>query len=137
MVIDRHWVEEIRASVPELAPQKNARFIEQYGLGEYDARLLTGSKDMADYFEAALSQRQPVSPGTDELDEKQFAKAVSNWMLGDLSRLIEPGELRDHSDQGHPRTFSRSGWPGPRRVHQLDDGQDRTGGGLCRRRLPG
>ena len=86
LVIDRAWVEDIRAAVPELAPQKNARFTAQYGLGEYDARLLTGSKDLADYFEAALGQRQAAGP--DAPDEKQCAKAVSNWMLGDLSRLM-------------------------------------------------
>ncbi len=77
------WVEEIRRRLPELADRRKARFIEEYGLPRYDADLLTGTRAMADYFEAALALRPPAGP-----DTKTFAKNVSNWMLGDLSRLM-------------------------------------------------
>ena len=77
------WVEEIRRRLPELAARRKARFIEEYGLPRYDADLLTGSRAMADYFEAALALRPTSGP-----DTKTFAKNVSNWMLGDLSRLM-------------------------------------------------
>ena len=52
--ISAAWVEEIRQELPELAGQRQARFIEQYGLPQYDAALLTGSRAMADYFEEAV-----------------------------------------------------------------------------------
>ena len=133
LVIDRGWVEELGASVPELAPQKNARFIERYGLGEYDARLLTASKDMADYFEEALSRLQAAPPGPDKPDEKQLAKAVSNWMLGDLSRLMNLDSSRHHSNQGDAQPPGGVGRSGPHRGHQRDNGQDCAGGGFCRR----
>ena len=77
------WVEEIRRRLPELAARRKARFVAEYGLPRYDADLLTGSRAMADYFEAALALRPQAGP-----DTKTFAKNVSNWMLGDLSRLM-------------------------------------------------
>jgi aspartyl-tRNA(Asn)/glutamyl-tRNA(Gln) amidotransferase subunit B len=83
LVITPQWVEEIRRQLPELAAQRKSRFMTQYGLSEYDARLLTGSRAMADYFEAAVGR----SPGTASASESR-AKQVSNWMLGDLSRLL-------------------------------------------------
>lgn len=77
------WVEEIRQGLPELAGQRQARFIRQYGLPKYDAGLLTGARAMADYFEEAVAGKPSVGP-----DTAAFAKSVSNWMLGDLSRLM-------------------------------------------------
>ncbi len=82
------WVEEIRARLPELAPERCARLREEYGLPEYDARLLTSSKAMADYFEQAVNLGQT---------SETLAKQVSNWMLGDLSGLLNQ-ENRDISD---------------------------------------
>ena len=81
--IARPWVDELRARLPELAPQRCARFVGDYGLPEYDARLLTASKAMADFYEAASSQRDLTGP-----EGGKFHKDVSNWMLGDLSRLL-------------------------------------------------
>ena len=83
LVIDRKWIEEIRQALPELAVERKARFVEQYGLPLYDAELLTGTRPMADYFEETLALR-PES----DLSLNAYAKSVSNWMLGDLSRLM-------------------------------------------------
>jgi aspartyl-tRNA(Asn)/glutamyl-tRNA(Gln) amidotransferase subunit B len=83
LVIDPAWVEEIRGRLPELALQRRARLVEQYGIPEYDAALLTSSRPMADYYEAAVEQKQLTGPALET-----FAKNVSNWMLGDLSRLM-------------------------------------------------
>jgi aspartyl-tRNA(Asn)/glutamyl-tRNA(Gln) amidotransferase subunit B len=82
----RDFVEEIRASLPELPAQRRRRFREQYGLPSHDAWLLTSSKSMGDYFEEA------VAAGPDP-------KAVSNWMMGELSaylnaRGMEIGEVK-------------------------------------------
>ncbi|MDP6228917.1 MAG: Asp-tRNA(Asn)/Glu-tRNA(Gln) amidotransferase subunit GatB [Dehalococcoidia bacterium] len=83
LAVDEAWVEEIRARLPELARQRRARLVERFGIPEYDARLLTGSKATADYFEAALGQKQLSRAALEK-----FAKSVSNWILGDLRRLI-------------------------------------------------
>ena len=86
------WVAEIRQGLPELAGQRQARFVAQYGLPQYDAALLTGSRAMADYFEEAVALGGSAAP-----DPAAFAKSVSNWILGDLSRLMNL-ENRDITD---------------------------------------
>jgi aspartyl-tRNA(Asn)/glutamyl-tRNA(Gln) amidotransferase subunit B len=78
LVISREWVEQVRASLPELPSQRRERFMSQYGLPIYDAEHLTAAKNVADFFEEAVTKD----------GEKSKAKAVSNWMLGDVMRLL-------------------------------------------------
>ena len=77
LVFDRKWVEEIRAKLPELPEARRERFMAQYGLPLYDANILTNSKALADYFENCL-----------KLMDYSKAKMISNWLLGDFSRLL-------------------------------------------------
>jgi aspartyl-tRNA(Asn)/glutamyl-tRNA(Gln) amidotransferase subunit B len=81
MAFSRTWVEELRSSLPELPDERRDRFVQQYGLSLYDASLLTTSKAMADYFEDCIS----LTEGT-KLEKR--AKAVSNWLLGDVTKLL-------------------------------------------------
>ena len=81
--IARDWVEEIRERLPELAPQRCQRFQQEYGLPKYDAQVLTGSKTMADSFETAT-----LLPSLNGEALRTHAKQMSNWILGDLSRLL-------------------------------------------------
>jgi aspartyl-tRNA(Asn)/glutamyl-tRNA(Gln) amidotransferase subunit B len=69
--LDGAWVDQIRASLPELPDDKKARFMSQYGLNAYDAGVLVAEREPADYFEAAAKGRD--------------AKLVANWIMGDLS----------------------------------------------------
>jgi aspartyl-tRNA(Asn)/glutamyl-tRNA(Gln) amidotransferase subunit B len=71
--LDPAWIEQIRTSLPELPDARRRRFVEQYGLPEYDAGVLTQSGDVADYFEAAAA-----AAGN--------PKAASNWVMGELMR---------------------------------------------------
>lgn len=73
---DPEWVREIYNSCPELPAARCARFREQYELPEYDARVLTESRELADFFEAACE----AFGGP--------AKTVSNWVMGDLMSLL-------------------------------------------------
>jgi len=77
LVLDRTWVEEIKAKLPELPEDKRNRFVAEYGLSLYDAKLLTASREMADYFEDCLKTSQEISP-----------KEIGNWLLGEVSRII-------------------------------------------------
>jgi aspartyl-tRNA(Asn)/glutamyl-tRNA(Gln) amidotransferase subunit B len=77
LVFDRVWIEEMRAKLPELPEARRERFVMQYGLPLYDANILTSSKAMADYFESCL-----------KLMNHNKTKLVSNWLLGDFSRLL-------------------------------------------------
>ncbi|AET57290.1 glutamyl-tRNA(Gln) amidotransferase, B subunit [Paenibacillus terrae HPL-003] len=69
--IDAEWKERIRALIPELPDQRKVRYTSEYGLPEYDAQVITSSKPLADLFE-------------DSLQYTKDAKAVSNWIMGDL-----------------------------------------------------
>ena len=77
------WVGRLRSSLPELAPQRKVRFQGDYQLSEYDAGQLTGSRAVADYFEQTVA-----------LASASTAKEAANWMLGDLSYLLN----QDHRD---------------------------------------
>jgi len=75
LVIDPEWVEDIRNSLPELPDARRERYMQEYGLPAYDAGILTSTKELADFFESCLS----AYPNP---------KAVSNWVMGELSRLL-------------------------------------------------
>ena len=83
LVVDSAWIEDIRNKIPELATQRLTRFTEQYELSEYDARLLTNSKATADFFEKTTGLKHATGAANGK-----FAKNVSNWILGDLTRLL-------------------------------------------------
>jgi aspartyl-tRNA(Asn)/glutamyl-tRNA(Gln) amidotransferase subunit B len=85
LVFEKSWVDQIKASLPELPDVKRRRFIEQYGLPEYDANLLIDPRAMADYFESAVKVFAGSYAG-DSFTRK--AKTVSNWLLGDFSRML-------------------------------------------------
>ncbi len=78
--LDPAWVETVRADMPELPSARRDRFEREFGLPAYDADLLTASRDTADYFEAV------VRMGSGDL--QTLAKTVSNWMLGEMARLL-------------------------------------------------
>ncbi len=80
LVIGEKWIADIRAALPELPHAREQRFIAEYGLPPYDAELLTSRKDVADYFEAAVKIHS--NP-----------KAISNWVMGDLFRVIKEKKL--------------------------------------------
>jgi aspartyl-tRNA(Asn)/glutamyl-tRNA(Gln) amidotransferase subunit B len=77
LFLNRAWIEEIKARLPELPETRKERFMAQYDLPLYDASILTSSRAMADYFEDCLKLTSPNK-----------AKMVSNWLLGDFSRLL-------------------------------------------------
>ena len=74
------YIENIRKTLPELPESRKTRYMEEYKLSEKDARLLTASKYLSNLFEAA---------------EKicKNAKAVANWILSDISRILNEEEL--------------------------------------------
>ncbi|MGM9955060.1 MAG: Asp-tRNA(Asn)/Glu-tRNA(Gln) amidotransferase subunit GatB [Peribacillus sp.] len=82
--IDEEWKARIAAEIPELPDARKKRYAEEFGLPEYDAAVLTVTKEMADFFEAS------VAAGAD-------AKLASNWIMGEVSAFLnaEGKELHD------------------------------------------
>jgi aspartyl-tRNA(Asn)/glutamyl-tRNA(Gln) amidotransferase subunit B len=74
--ISQQWIEEVRATLPELPQAKQLRYVNELGLSAYDAGILTSSREMADYFEDALSA-VPTQ-----------AKICANWIIGEVSAQL-------------------------------------------------
>ncbi|MDO8905063.1 Asp-tRNA(Asn)/Glu-tRNA(Gln) amidotransferase subunit GatB [Hydrogenophaga sp.] len=75
LVIAQEWVEEVKATMPELPRQMAERFVREYTLPEYDSTTLTQSPAMAAYFEIAAKASGQ-------------AKMASNWIMGEVSRRL-------------------------------------------------
>ncbi len=102
--ISDRWLGEIRAEMPELPTQKRARFIDEFGLREYDADVLTATRSASEYFEkAAAAAGDPRTTANWVMgdvaaalkaDDKDFADSpVTGEKLGELLALIGKGEL--------------------------------------------
>lgn len=78
--ISDEWIEDVRASLPELPDEKKARFEQQYKLPEYDAVLLTADRPVAQYFEDVVEAGVP-------------AKKASNWIMTELLRELKGEDI--------------------------------------------
>ncbi|MFC3853442.1 Asp-tRNA(Asn)/Glu-tRNA(Gln) amidotransferase subunit GatB [Salinispirillum marinum] len=73
--IDDAYIEAVRDQLPELPDAKKERFMAQYGLSEYDALILSNTRDIADFFETvAEASKEP--------------KLSANWVMGDLTAVL-------------------------------------------------
>ncbi len=80
IVVSDTQIEEIRATIPELPSAKRERFVATYGITDYEAGLISQSKPMASYFEKCVSL-------------KATPKTVANWLLGDISKILNEKNL--------------------------------------------
>lgn len=75
LTISEEWVERIRQEIPELPDARRKRYVEELGLPEYDAGVLTSTIEMAEFFE------ETVKHGADP-------KQASNWIMGEMSAYM-------------------------------------------------
>lgn len=85
VVLSSDEIEAIRASLPELPLARRARFETDYQLSAYDAEILTSERSLSDYYESSVQAYSGE------------AKAVANWMMNDLSRMLN--DLGKTADQ--------------------------------------
>ena len=78
--ISAAWIEEVRRSIPELPAQKRARFSREYGLSDYDAKVLSFDRGMSDFFEAALKAGGKPKP-------------AANWLVNELNKILNEKKL--------------------------------------------
>jgi aspartyl-tRNA(Asn)/glutamyl-tRNA(Gln) amidotransferase subunit B len=86
LVIDPRWIDEIRFQMPELPTARRNRLIADYGLSQYDAKVLTSSIELADFYEAAVTAAGGAN-----------AKACANWVMVDLAARLNKDD-REISD---------------------------------------
>lgn len=73
--ISEEWIERVRESIPALPAERRAKYTSEYGLPDYDAMVLTLSKEMSDFFEATIA-------------EGAEPKLASNWLMGEVSAYL-------------------------------------------------
>jgi len=80
IVLDDAYLDAVRKTLPELPAAKAARFVSDLGLSDYDASILTASRELADFFESVIN-------------ESVDAKLAANWMIGDVSARLNKEDL--------------------------------------------
>ena len=92
--IKTEWTETIREELPELPETRKNRFVESYALPEYDADILTTSRELADYFESTIRIYDN-------------AKAVSNWLMIEVLRVLKEQQLEIEQFTVSPENLGR------------------------------
>ena len=95
--ISRAWVDQLRMALPELPDTRRDRFMADHGLARSEASVLVADRDVADFFDAAVvaGQEMDVSP-----------RALSNWMAGELFRLLRAGGLGIRESRIQPEALA-------------------------------
>jgi len=88
------WIEKIKQALPELPQQMASRFVEQYGIPEYDAGILTSYRAFAEFFEKAVA-----ACGN--------SKQVSNWMMGDVMKYLNENQVEIQDTNLTPEDLGR------------------------------
>lgn len=78
--IDDEWVAEVTASIPEMPDKRRERYVKEWGIPEYDAGVLTQTKEMSDFYEAT------VAAGAD-------AKLAANWLMGEVNAYLNKNQV--------------------------------------------
>ena len=81
LMIEPAFISTVRATLPELPDARRARFVSQYGLTDYDAAVLTTTRELADYYEQLVTQ----APAD--------AKLAANWVMGELAARLNEENL--------------------------------------------
>jgi aspartyl-tRNA(Asn)/glutamyl-tRNA(Gln) amidotransferase subunit B len=104
IVLDKPWIDEVRATIPELPEVRKKRFTQEYGLSEYDAGVLISQKAFADYYEECVRLHDNYKSVCNwvmvgvlrELNERKIALEalpISPKMLADMVRMIDGGKI--------------------------------------------
>ncbi|WP_367567390.1 Asp-tRNA(Asn)/Glu-tRNA(Gln) amidotransferase subunit GatB [Lacrimispora sp.] len=94
VIIEQEWLDRIKAGQPELRTEKMARYQEEYNLSEYDADIITGSKHMADLFEAVTAICQKP-------------KEAANWLMVEAMRLLKEQEMEPENMTFSPENLAK------------------------------
>ncbi|UJL47261.1 Asp-tRNA(Asn)/Glu-tRNA(Gln) amidotransferase subunit GatB [Virgibacillus sp. NKC19-16] len=94
LFIDEAWKERIRSQIPELPDARKKRYIGELGLSEYDAAVLTNSKQMADFFEEAVQNGAAI-------------KQASNWLMGEVSAYMNKHQKELDDLQVTPKSLAK------------------------------
>lgn len=78
--VDNAWIERVRSTLAELPSAKAERFVKDFGVTDYDAKVITSSKALADYYEKAVAKSEGE------------AKLVANWVMSEVLRSLKESD---------------------------------------------
>jgi aspartyl-tRNA(Asn)/glutamyl-tRNA(Gln) amidotransferase subunit B len=91
--LDASFIEKVRTTLPELPDQKAARFVATLGLSDYDAGVLTSSKELAAYYEEVAKLLAGQTPSNNKEPSREQAKLAANWVAGSLAAALNEHNL--------------------------------------------
>lgn len=80
IVVSDEWIEEIRATIPEMPDVKKARYMNELGLGDYESGIIVGNKSMARFFDSCI-------------ENGGNAKSIANWLQGDIMKYVKDNDI--------------------------------------------
>ena len=92
--LTKDWLDGLRAAQPELPAARRARYQREYGLGEYDCRMLTSNRALAEFFEAVAALGAPPKQG-------------ANWIMGQVLAALKARGMEPEDMPLSPRTLAR------------------------------
>lgn len=93
IVIDDEWIKRVKEDITEMPSERRRRYIQELDLPEYDAKIITSTKELSDFFEATLAK------GSD-------AKQASNWLMGEVSAYLNSEKLELHDTELTPENLA-------------------------------
>ncbi len=94
MTISQEWIDRVHSELPEMPDQRRQRYVSEFGLPEYDAMVLTLSKEMSDFFDASTKE------GADP-------KQASNWLMGEISAYLNKENVTLKQTQLTPKNLTQ------------------------------
>jgi aspartyl-tRNA(Asn)/glutamyl-tRNA(Gln) amidotransferase subunit B len=124
LVIDAAWIAAVRETLPELPDARCRRYGADFGLSAYDAEVLTGTRELADYFEACVAAGAPPKPAANWIMVNLLGllnaqgrsidqTPVSAGALAELLRLVEAGSISGKIAKTVFDAMAASGRPAP------------------------
>ena len=104
--LDAAFIEAVRKTLPELPDQKAARFVATLGLSEYDAGVLTSSKELAAYYEEVAKLLAGGPNLSNNTPSKDLAKLAANWVAGSLAAALNENNLEITESRIDARRFA-------------------------------
>ena len=94
LIVEDAWIQDVKATMPELPDEKKQRFIKDYSLSDYDAGVLTASLDMADFFEQTIKPLKDI-------------KQAANWIMTTLMGMLNAKSIEVCDSPVSAESFSR------------------------------
>lgn len=80
LVVEDEWIQKVKESLPEMAERRRARYVSEFGFSDYDAQVITATREMSDFF------NETVEAGADP-------KQTANWLMGDISAYLNKEQV--------------------------------------------